>query len=230
MEFWGNGIIRTLTNNHNNNLITHSCTNYCNFAKRPLKLGHGWVIEYHIKWSFNASFWNFAPYSYGSLVISREPFSPLHSPWNQAIVWFPGIIRRWVRSRNCGCLVTWFCYQLIAKPGNETVTVSWLDPDNHRYNCISSIKYLFAYWYYELTNHPCVTFFERSIISPNQCQWLCMYKIWTSVLIFVINEIFHYFLCTFLSRERDSKHKSHTPKCYNELTHQGQVTHIFISN
>ena len=24
----------------------------------------------------------------------------------------------WVRSRNCGCLVTWFCYQLIAKPGN----------------------------------------------------------------------------------------------------------------
>ena len=23
----------------------------------------------------------------------------------------------WVRSRNCGCLVTWFCYQLIAKPG-----------------------------------------------------------------------------------------------------------------
>ena len=26
----------------------------------------------------------------------------------------------WVRSRRCGCLVTWFCYQLIAKPGNET--------------------------------------------------------------------------------------------------------------
>ena len=29
----------------------------------------------------------------------------------------------WVRSRNCGCLVTWFCYQLIAKPGNKTATV-----------------------------------------------------------------------------------------------------------
>ena len=26
----------------------------------------------------------------------------------------------WVRSRNCGCLVTWFCYQMIAKPGNKT--------------------------------------------------------------------------------------------------------------
>ena len=30
----------------------------------------------------------------------------------------------WVRSRNCGCLVTWFCYQLIAKPGNKTAAVS----------------------------------------------------------------------------------------------------------
>ena len=34
----------------------------------------------------------------------------------------------WVRSQNCGCLVTWFCYQLIAKPGNKTATVSWSDP------------------------------------------------------------------------------------------------------
>ena len=34
----------------------------------------------------------------------------------------------WVRSRNCSCLVTWFCYQLIAKPGNKTATVLWLDP------------------------------------------------------------------------------------------------------
>ena len=33
----------------------------------------------------------------------------------------------WVRSRNCGCLVTWFCYQLIAKPGNKTATISWPD-------------------------------------------------------------------------------------------------------
>ena len=34
----------------------------------------------------------------------------------------------WVRSRNCSCLVTWFCYRLIAKPGNKTATVSWPDP------------------------------------------------------------------------------------------------------
>ena len=34
----------------------------------------------------------------------------------------------WARSRNCGCLVTWFCYQMIAKPGNKTATVPWPDP------------------------------------------------------------------------------------------------------
>ena len=33
-----------------------------------------------------------------------------------------------VRSPNCGCLVTWFCYLMIAKPGNKTATVSWPDP------------------------------------------------------------------------------------------------------
>ena len=41
----------------------------------------------------------------------------------------------WVRSRNCGCLVTWFCYQLIAKPGNKTAAVSWPDP----YKCCGLI-------------------------------------------------------------------------------------------
>ena len=37
-------------------------------------------------------------------------------------------IYTWVRSQNCGCLVTWFCYQLIAKPGNKTATVARSDP------------------------------------------------------------------------------------------------------
>ena len=34
----------------------------------------------------------------------------------------------WVRSRRCGCLVTWFCYHLIAKPGSKTAAPSWPDP------------------------------------------------------------------------------------------------------
>ena len=34
----------------------------------------------------------------------------------------------WVSSRRCGCVVTWFCYQLIAKPGNKTAVPSWPNP------------------------------------------------------------------------------------------------------
>ena len=34
----------------------------------------------------------------------------------------------WVRSWSCGCLVTWFCYHLIAKPGNKMAAPSWPDP------------------------------------------------------------------------------------------------------
>ena len=34
----------------------------------------------------------------------------------------------WVRSRRWACLVTWFCYHLIAKPGKRTGTPLWPDP------------------------------------------------------------------------------------------------------
>ena len=34
----------------------------------------------------------------------------------------------WVRSQRFSCLVTWFCYQLIAKPGNKRVAPSWPEP------------------------------------------------------------------------------------------------------
>ena len=51
---------------------------------------------------------------------------------NELKKYFSSSIRRvnsiWVRSRNWGCLVTWFCYQLIAKPGNKTASVPWPDP------------------------------------------------------------------------------------------------------
>ena len=38
------------------------------------------------------------------------------------------LIVRWVRSQRCSCLVTWFCHQLIAKPGNKTALLPWPDP------------------------------------------------------------------------------------------------------
>ena len=45
----------------------------------------------------------------------------------------------WVRSRNSGCLVTWFCYQLIAKPGNKTAAFSW--PDPYSIDVVSNLSY-----------------------------------------------------------------------------------------
>ena len=45
--------------------------------------------------------------------------------WNQPCHFY---FSTWVRPRRCGYLVTWFCYQLIAKPGNKTATVPWPDP------------------------------------------------------------------------------------------------------
>ena len=45
------------------------------------------------------------------------------------------IIQICVRSQMCGCLVTWFCYQMIAKPGNKTAAHSWPDPYNEAWLC-----------------------------------------------------------------------------------------------
>ena len=50
-------------------------------------------------------------------------------------LWPSGTI--WVRSRNCGCLVAWFYYQLIAKPGNKTATVPWPDPYDPLYKWVN---------------------------------------------------------------------------------------------
>ena len=58
------------------------------------------------------------------LYIESGPCRLLHND----LVLVGSCIYIWVRSRNCGCLVTWFCYLLIAKPGNKTATVSWPDP------------------------------------------------------------------------------------------------------
>ena len=60
----------------------------------------------------------------------RKFCNDCHLAWvsyGQISVWW----WRTVRSRRCGCFVTWFCYQLIAKPGNKTATPSWPDPDHY---------------------------------------------------------------------------------------------------
>ena len=48
--------------------------------------------------------------------------------------------QEWVRSRNCGCLVTRFCYQMIAKPGNKTAAPSWTDPYIQDPKCVIPVS------------------------------------------------------------------------------------------
>ena len=65
----------------------------------------------------------------------------------------------WVRSRMCGCLVTWFCYQLIAKPGNRTAATSWPYP----YWSLHLLKYLF--------NYSCINLFISFNITVSCMLW-----------------------------------------------------------
>ena len=41
----------------------------------------------------------------------------------------------WIRSWRCGCLVTWFRYQMIAETGNKTAEPSWSDPYSDSEKC-----------------------------------------------------------------------------------------------
>ena len=70
---------------------------------------------------------------------SKYERHPIACPWwCDFRVWFVFKLCHcciWVRPRNCGCLVTRFCYQLIAKPGNKAAAVLWPDPYDIVLNC-----------------------------------------------------------------------------------------------
>ena len=90
--------------------------------------------SWHIFWgplghtSFGVSLFRNTSQIWGSIgppgKITQGPHWIFRTPGSEP----PTPMYIWVRSRNCGCLVTWFCYQLIAKPGNMTATVPWPDP------------------------------------------------------------------------------------------------------
>ena len=90
---------------------------------------------------------------------------------------------KWVGSRRCGCLVTWFCYQLIAKPGNKTATSPRPDPKTFFYQAIFSHKTRSHYntdgrsFIYHIY-HSQGTLYEQMVITgTNRCQkhWLRKY-------------------------------------------------------
>ena len=61
----------------------------------------------------------------------------------------------WVRSQRCSWLVTWFCYQLIAKPGNKIVAPSRPDPYIYEYSLgINSLWLSDALWHRRTLSWP----------------------------------------------------------------------------
>ena len=90
----------------------------------------------------------------------------------------------WIRSWNCGCPVTWSCYQLIAKLGNKTATATWPDPYSNDFKCNNKRWFLINEPIVEHNIVPAASHFFRSLIwnewylnLPNQ------FKILTSSLL-----------------------------------------------
>ena len=67
----------------------------------------------------------------------------------------------WVRSWKSSCLVTWFCYHLIAKPGNKTAAPSWSDP----YICVILHKAPDRWVHVKETGIQCLYNYELCFIS-----------------------------------------------------------------
>ena len=71
----------------------------------------------------------------------------------------------WVRSHRCGCPFNWFCYQLIAKPGNKRATPLWPDPfedDTLLYPCPTKLEGV-------ILDSPCPSI--RLSVRPSVCRW-----------------------------------------------------------
>ena len=70
---------------------------------------------------------------------------------NNIVIWFNNQIR--VRSRMCASLVTWFCYQMIAKPGNKTGPISWPGPYTLQIiHAKSSLASTWLVWHYRVNS------------------------------------------------------------------------------
>ena len=85
----------------------------------------------------------------------------------------------WVRSPRCGCLVTWFCYQLIAKPGNKLAAPPW--PDSYRPGHRGAAVFLlgFAIKVDSKTSSP---FYEHGLtLIPAWISNYIHYKVWDEI-------------------------------------------------
>ena len=95
----------------------------------------------HWRYHSLALLWN-GEWQFDGLVQDFNNSGAIIQNSNDAVNWCV-----WVRSRRCGCLVTLFCYQMIAKPGNKTAAPLWSDPyiDGFVQDCSIS---LLMHWRY----------------------------------------------------------------------------------
>ena len=102
------------------NLVSESCVN-------DMLLMHG-ALHHQIISSFNIKYVGQTGHCNPWRILSPSGISVLKNNTEYKLINMFLLKGIWVRSRNCGCLVTWFCYQLIAKPGSKAVPVSWPGP------------------------------------------------------------------------------------------------------
>ena len=80
-------------------------------------LTHCGIVMPHRTWWTLGSGNDLAPSHYLNQCLTNHHWDLVAFTWGQFHRKCPRYI--WVRSQRCGCLVTWFCYQMIAKPGRR---------------------------------------------------------------------------------------------------------------
>ena len=108
---------------------------------------------------------------------NRQPGGQAARHWGWHASTAQHIMHIWVRSRRCGCLVTWFCYHLKAKPVNKTATPSWPDPYNEADLCKPWIFMFYMYLPYQfvIRQEPCLS---KTTANKNKKKYnvhLCLF-------------------------------------------------------
>ena len=103
------------------------CSSLCSVSSKTQVRCHrsSSMTSVHVRDTYSSQ--NFCSGKWAVFVMERIVKNAVRIYWYHQCV---STHSRWIRSWRCSCLVTWFCYQLIAKPGNKTAASPWPDPDH----------------------------------------------------------------------------------------------------
>ena len=124
---------------------TQALLTHCGLVTSYGKIDHYWFREWLASWQHQA-----IARTNVNLLTKMFYGNHLREMWQKVLM---SLIRNtWVRSWNCGCIVTWFCYHLIAKPGNKTAAVPW--PDLSVTTTLTKYPLLWNYTFITLSQGP----------------------------------------------------------------------------